>query len=133
MAALTTTGGPGLAPVLPLRRPTPDDRADAVVVVVDFTPRGRVRRRRLVAASAVASAIVGLVGLAHTPDRAAPPVTAPPAATAVVAPGETLWDVAVRTSPAGADPRAQLDALQAANGLDGGAVAPWTVLLLPGG
>lgn len=48
-----------------------------------------------------------------------------------VAPGETLWDVAVRTTPDGADPRRQLAALRAANDVDPGALAPWSVVVVP--
>lgn len=49
--------------------------------------------------------------------------------TAVVAPGETLWDVAVTHAPEGVDPRSYLEDLRHLNG--GSAVEPWTVVDLP--
>ncbi len=49
----------------------------------------------------------------------------------MVAPGQTLWDIAVAHAPPGSDPRAYLLQLRHANGLDGRAVPAWTVLLLP--
>jgi hypothetical protein len=49
----------------------------------------------------------------------------------VIEPGETLWDVAVATAPDGTDPRAQLRAIQELNGIGGGDVDAWTVVLLP--
>ena len=49
----------------------------------------------------------------------------------VVEPGDTLWDVAASTAPDGVDTRRQLEAILALNGLDGGEVEAWTVLLLP--
>jgi hypothetical protein len=55
----------------------------------------------------------------------------PVAGHVVVAPGETLWDVAVATAPPGVDVRQHLAELEALNGLAGGDVAAWTVLLLP--
>lgn len=55
----------------------------------------------------------------------------PVAGHVVVAPGETLWDVAVDTAPDGVDPRRQLAALRELNGFDGGHLDAWTVVLLP--
>jgi len=50
----------------------------------------------------------------------------------VVQPGETLWDVAVRSAGPGVDPRHQLQVIRDLNGLPhGGAVDAWTVVLLP--
>ncbi|MFN2556920.1 MAG: hypothetical protein ABR592_08620 [Nitriliruptorales bacterium] len=48
-----------------------------------------------------------------------------------VAPGQTLWDIAVAHTPPGSDPRAYLLQLREANGLDGRPVPAWTVVLLP--
>ncbi|MFP5309083.1 MAG: hypothetical protein ACLGIR_05835 [Actinomycetes bacterium] len=50
---------------------------------------------------------------------------------AVIAPGTTLWDVAVEHAPAGTDTQAYLVELRDLNGFDGGSLAPWTVVLLP--
>jgi hypothetical protein len=55
----------------------------------------------------------------------------PVAGHVVVAPGETLWDVAVATAPAGMDVRAHLADLEALNGLQGREVGAWTVVLIP--
>jgi hypothetical protein len=55
----------------------------------------------------------------------------PVAGHVVVAPGETLWDVAVATAPEGMDVRRHLAELQALNGFEGRDVAAWTVVLLP--
>ncbi len=49
----------------------------------------------------------------------------------VVAPGETLWDVAVATAPADVDVRAHLAELEALNGVRAGEVEAWEVLLIP--
>lgn len=49
----------------------------------------------------------------------------------VVGPGETLWDVAVRHTPKGEDPRVLLTEIQAINGLESGSVQAWEVILLP--
>lgn len=48
-----------------------------------------------------------------------------------VAPGQTLWDVAVTHAPPGTDPRVYLTRLREANGLDSRLVPAWTVVLLP--
>lgn len=53
------------------------------------------------------------------------------AAVVVVEPGQTLWDVAVATAGDGVDPRAQLEAIRAANDLSGAALPAWTVLVVP--
>jgi len=52
----------------------------------------------------------------------------------VLQPGETLWDIAVRSAPAGVDPRRQLDTLRRLNGFGpGAALDAWTVVLIPAG
>ncbi len=48
-----------------------------------------------------------------------------------LAPGDTLWDVAVSSAPDGVDPREQLAAIRALNGFEGTSVDAWTVVLLP--
>ncbi|MDP8929765.1 MAG: hypothetical protein M3O70_14640 [Actinomycetota bacterium] len=48
-----------------------------------------------------------------------------------VAPGQTLWGIAVAHAPAGTDPRAYLLRLRDVNGLDGRPVPAWTVVFLP--
>lgn len=48
-----------------------------------------------------------------------------------VAPGQTLWDIAVAHAPPDSDPRSYLLRLREANGLDGRSVPAWTVVILP--
>lgn len=50
---------------------------------------------------------------------------------ATVAPGQTLWDVAVTNAPEGVDPRTYLSRIRDVNDLDGSSVPAWTVVLLP--
>jgi hypothetical protein len=50
----------------------------------------------------------------------------------VLQPGETLWDVAVRSAPPGVDVRRQLADIRQLNGFDGATLDAWTVVLLPG-
>jgi hypothetical protein len=50
----------------------------------------------------------------------------------VLQPGETLWDVAVRSAPPGVDARRQLAEIRRLNGFGGGTLEAWTVVLLPG-
>lgn len=49
----------------------------------------------------------------------------------VIEPGQTLWEVAAASAPEGMDVRSQLHAIQQLNGLDGGQVDAWSVVLLP--
>jgi hypothetical protein len=103
-------------PRLPLRAlPAAGRRGGAVAVL---------------AAVALAGAVT-LGALAAAP-AAAGPVAAAGVGTVVVAPGEALWDVAVRTAGPGTDPRAQFRDLVLTNRLDPTAdLAPWTILTLP--
>jgi hypothetical protein len=98
------------------------------------SPRGVSRasllRRRIAALLALLLLIIVLtvaVGRVGAEAELADPV----AGHAVIAPGDTLWDVAVATAPDGVDPREQLAGIRALNGLDGATLAPWTVVLLP--
>ncbi|MEX1163071.1 MAG: hypothetical protein WEB03_05775 [Nitriliruptor sp.] len=83
-------------------------------------------------------AVVALVVLAFLLTVGVGSVTAgaqladPVAGTVTIGRGETLWDVASATAPAGVDVREQLDAISTLNGFDGGTtIEPWTVVLLP--
>ncbi len=94
------------------------------------TSRSAVLRRRIVALVALvllvtlATVAVGRVGAeAELADRVA--------GHEVLAPGDTLWDVAVRSAPDGVDPRDQLIAIRELNGIGGASVEAWTVVLLP--
>ena len=89
-------------------------------------PRRRARRLAVVAAVALA-VLAGTAGWVRAED-------APPAAAGhvVLAPGETLWDLAVRTAGPRVDPREQLRDLVLLNGFDPAAPpAAWTVVLIP--
>jgi Tfp pilus assembly protein FimV len=55
----------------------------------------------------------------------------PVAGTVTIGPGETLWEVAAATAPEGVGVNEQLAAIEDLNGFAGGAVEPWTVVLLP--
>lgn len=146
-AARTAPRGPGLAPVValplrttvavgpavpPVRRPaTPsgaEQRPDLRLVPGPrWTAAGRARPLLLLAVAAlVLAAVVGAARVV-TADAAMPVA----AGHVVLEPGETLWDVAVRSAPAGVDPREQLDALRRLNGFGPAAPAAWTVVLIP--
>ncbi|HEX2050406.1 MAG TPA: LysM domain-containing protein [Actinomycetota bacterium] len=106
------------------------ERADAVVVRFPTElARARAARARRVAARrrgwlAIAAAVVVAAGVAtgaRAPATPATPSAGPRAV--VVAPGDTLWDVAERHAPAGTDPRAFVDELVELNALDGAPAA----------
>lgn len=89
------------------------------------------RRRRatlaLVTVLALTVTALGTRALGSPAEEAPIPV----AGHATVAPGETLWDVAVAHAPAGTDPRAYLEQVRRLNGLDDAPIPAWTVVLLP--
>lgn len=93
------------------------------------------RRRRAVAAVVLALVLVGLLALAvrlggdvvgSASDRPVPAGTA----VTVVAPGESLLDVAVRVAPA-SDPSAVAERIRAANHLSSSLVTPGRPLVVP--
>lgn len=87
--------------------------------------RTRVRRRRLIAA--VALGVLGLVG-----GRAASASVARPDVVAyVVRGGDTVWGLAERVAGPSGDPRPVVDAIEAANHLQGSRLVPGQHLLLP--
>lgn len=92
-------------------------------------PSARVRRHRVVAVLFVLALAgllaVGIGGLADADDPA------PVVQTVTVAPGQTLWDVAVAHTPEGGDPRATLEQIRAVNGLPSTDVPAWTAVVLP--
>lgn len=89
-----------------------------------------IARRRLALVVALV-ALVTVLTMALGGSGAGAELADPVAGHAVVAPGETLWDVAVASAPPGVDARQQVRAIQELNGLDGADLAAWTVLLLP--
>jgi hypothetical protein len=116
------------------RRPSPAPSATSSVGAsprrASRVPAATIWRRRAVAVLALVlvafllTVAIGRVGAgAELDDRVAGHV--------VVAPGETLWDVAAVTAPPGVDVREQVAALEALNGFAGGDVPAWTVVLIP--
>jgi hypothetical protein len=87
-------------------------------------------RRRLAAVVALV-ALAFLLTVAIGRVGAGAELADPVAGHVVVAPGETLWDVAVATAPPGVDVRQQLAELEALNGFTSGDVGAWTVVLIP--
>lgn len=87
--------------------------------------------RRRIGAVAVLVLLAFLLTVAIGRVTAGAELADPVAGSVTVGPGETLWDVAAATAPAGVDTREQLEAIVDLNGFDGDAVEPWTVILLP--
>jgi len=107
--------------------PRPDPRRDDLRLT---------RRGRLAVTAAVLAAVVGPTALAATTGSgggAVGPVPVAPARggpTIVVAAGDTLWRIALRSDPR-ADPRLTVARLVALNGLTGPIVRPGQQLHLP--
>ncbi|HWB71613.1 MAG TPA: LysM peptidoglycan-binding domain-containing protein [Egibacteraceae bacterium] len=101
-------------------------------------PRRVYRRRRLMAliALAVLAAAPGALALPRlqgpVPNNAAPPSAARAALTVVVAPGDTIWELAATHLPAGEDLGAYVAEVVAFNGVEASRLQPGTVLRLPG-
>jgi hypothetical protein len=87
-------------------------------------------RRRLVAVAALV-VLAFLLTVAIGRVGAGAELADPVAGHVVVAPGETLWDVAAATAPPGVDVRQQLAELEALNGFSSSDVGAWTVVLIP--
>jgi hypothetical protein len=100
--------------------------APALRLVAAPAPR-RHRRVALLAAGLLVALVVLAAAGAATAGSDAPEI----AGQVVLQPGETLWDVAVRSAAPGVDPRRQMDALRQLNGFAPGALDPWTVVLIP--
>lgn len=107
--------------------PLAPDRAGAAGPAGTAT---RIARRRWSALLVLVVAVAAVLVLLDGSDAGAK-LADPVAGHVVVAPGETLWDVALATAPEGVDAREQVRAIQELNGLDGAHLPAWTVLLLP--
>ncbi|MEX2533782.1 MAG: hypothetical protein WD360_07425 [Nitriliruptoraceae bacterium] len=92
--------------------------------------QARYVRRRIVAVGVLA-ALVFALGVVVGGAGATAEIVDPVAGYEVVAVGETLWDVAVRTAPDGVDPRRHLASVRELNGFDGAGVTAWTVIAIP--
>jgi len=140
-AARTAPRGAGLAEVVALSGRGMDVPSAVPVVpapalrpalrLVDAQPPTRHRRRAVVLASLVATVLVTLAVFLGGVAADARSVPLEVAGHVVLQPGETLWDVAVRSAPAGVDPRRQLDDLRRLNSFGPGALDAWTVVLIP--
>jgi Tfp pilus assembly protein FimV len=98
-------------PAAPARRPVRlTRRGRAVIVLISLV------------------ALFGIFSLGRVSSQAAAPPAAP--RQVVVAPGETLWDLAVRSQPQ-MDPRLTVQALMSLNHLQSSRLTPGEVLLLP--
>jgi len=122
-AAAATAAAPVAVPAI--ERP-------ALRVVPGGASRGAMRRT-LARVLIVAGVTVLLLGALAGPVRSLLDDGAQPVAAGhvVLQPGETLWDVAVRSAPAGVDPRQQLETLRELNGFGAAALDAWTVVLVP--
>jgi len=88
-----------------------------------------IRRRLLVVAALLV--MVTVLSVAAGRIGAEAELADPVAGHVVVEPGQTLWDVAAVTAPAGVDTRQQLADLRELNGLEGSQIGAWTVVLVP--
>jgi hypothetical protein len=92
--------------------------------------RTRVRRRRL----ALGVLILGLTGVLVGPVGHGLVAATPrhvPHVRYVVRPGDTLWSIALDRGPAGADPRAVVQAIERENGVGPSTLLPGRLLLIP--
>lgn len=85
------------------------------------------RRRRRLAGIVVGVALLAGVGRAAGQPRGAGRASV----NVAVREGDTLWTLAERFGPAGADPRRVVDAIRARNGLEGESLAPGQSLSIP--
>lgn len=118
--------------------PTPHARpvravraAPAVRVARPARRRPNVALRRRIAAVLTIAVVVLAICAAWAMRSYAAPDAGVVEATVVVAPGETVWDIAYDYAPQGQHPQAYIAEVLRYNGVDAGAVAPGTVLRLP--
>jgi hypothetical protein len=90
-----------------------------------------VRRGRAALVAATLSAVVAVGGAGAAAGSAAAPPDPVATTRVVVAPGDTLWTLAERHAPEGADPQAWAARVVADNGVDAGALVPGSVLIVP--
>lgn len=81
-------------------------------------PSRLTRRGRLVLVLVLAAVALVAFSLGRTSATASRDAVAPPRATVVVQPGETLWEIASRVAP-GTDPRVTVGRIRELNGLRG--------------
>jgi hypothetical protein len=91
------------------------------------------RRRRLATVLATLCVLAACaIAARSTPSTSAAPVpAAPPPATVVIAPGDTLWDLAAAHAPPQVDVASYAAAVAAHNGLDARRLQPGDAVELP--
>lgn len=114
-----------LATVHPLR---PRPGTPVAVTAPKRPTRGTYLRRRIVALLVLVAVIIAVTALVTRADAG---LDDPVAGQVALAPGDTLWEVAVATAPDGVDPREQLDAIVELNGFTTSRQPAWTVVLIP--
>lgn len=92
--------------------------------------RRKYLRRRIAVISTLVVAVF-VLGIAVGRVGAAAELSRSTTSHDVIAPGETLWDVAARTAPPGIDTRRHLADIRRVNGLDTSNVDAWTVVAIP--
>lgn len=120
-------------------RPAPDGRPNLRLVEApprrSLAPSGPLQawRRRIGALLVLLAALVLVVEALAGPVGPRQEVVPASTATAVVEPGQTLWDVAGEHAPEGVATDAYVRELAELNGITNGAVDAWQVLRLPTG
>lgn len=94
----------------------PGERAEVARIRAGIAARRAARRRHRAGLAAVAVAVIGMTLLGGGQEAVAP-ASQQGKRTAVVQPGETLWEIAERHAPEGMDPRVYVSALEEANDL----------------
>ena len=94
----------------------PSERPEVARIRAGIAARKAARRRHRAGLAAVAAAVIGMTLLGGGREAIAP-AAQQGARTAVVQPGETLWDIAERHAPEGMDLRVYVSALEDANEL----------------
>lgn len=97
----------------------PVERTEVARIRRGIAARRAARRRHRAGLGAVAIAVVAMTLLGGGREATAP-AAEQGKRTAVVQPGDTLWDLAERHAPAGMDLRVYVDALTGMNRLDSG-------------
>ena len=129
---------PSAPAAAPVRRSTPPAERHLRLVeppARSLAPTGPVQawRRRVGALVVLAALLVILVQALVGPAPETAPATTPvSAATVVVQPGQTLWDIASTHAPADTSTWTYVDRLAEVNGVTPGTLQAWQVLRLPG-
>ena len=107
----------------------PTERAETASIRAGIRRRQAARRRHRAGLAAVALAVVGLTIFGGGQEAIAP-AAQQTKQTAIVQPGDTLWDIAERHAPQGMDPQVYVDFLVRANDI-GAVLQPGMKLHLP--